>query len=222
MRFDIITLFPSAITPFFQEGIIARAQKEKLIDIKIHNLRKWTTDKHHLVDDKPYGGGRGMILKVEPIFKAVESLKRKKGRTKIILFSPRGEIFNQSFANSYAKFDQLILISGRYEGVDERAFQYIADDVLSIGNYTLMSGDLPAIVVVESVSRLIKGVIGSEEEIEERVNSKGGFKEYPQYTRPEVFTSAKGAKWKVPLVLLSGDHQKIKQWRKNHTQIIES
>jgi tRNA (guanine37-N1)-methyltransferase len=222
MRFDIITLFPSTIIPFFQEGIIARAQKEKLIEIEIHDLRKWTTDKHHVVDDKPYGGGRGMILKIGPIFRAVESLKQKKKRTRVILFSPRGKIFDQSFANNYTKFDQLILISGRYEGVDERVFQYIADDILSIGNYTLMSGDLPAIIVVESVGRLTKGVIGSEEEIEERVSSKGGFKEYPQYTRPEVFTSVKGTEWKVPPELLSGDHRKIKQWRENRTQIIES
>jgi len=222
MRFDIITLLPATIIPFFQEGIIARAQKEKLIEIKIHNLRKWTTDKHNVVDDKPYGGGRGMVLKIGPIFRAVESLKQKKKRTKVILFSPRGKVFNQSLANDYTKIDQLILISGRYEGIDERVFQYIADDVLSVGNYTLMSGDLPAIIVIESVSRLIEGVIGSEEEIKERVNSRGGFKEYPQYTRPEVFTSIKGKEWKVPPELLSGDHQKIKQWRESRTQIIES
>jgi len=222
MRFDIITLFPLTITPFFQEGIIARAQKEKLIKIKVHNLRKWTADKHHVVDDKPYGGGRGMILKIEPIFKAVESIKQKKKKTKVILFSPRGKVFDQSLANNYTEFDQLILISGRYEGIDERVFQYIADDVLSIGNYTLMSGDLPAIVVVESVGRLIEGVIGSEEEIGERISSRGGFKEYPQYTRPEIFISAKGTEWKVPSELLSGDHRKIKQWREDRTQIIES
>jgi len=221
IRFDILTLFPQGIAPYFQEGIIKRAQKEGLIEIALWNLRDWAEDKHQTVDDTPFGGGGGMVLKVEPIFKAVKDLRLKKGKTKVILFSPRGKKFNQKKAAEYASWDQLILICGRYEGVDERVAKYIADESLSIGNYVLMGGDLPAMVVVETVARLKAGVVGEEQWLQGRITPEGGFREYAQYTRPEIFSSGKGRNWKVPKVLVSGDHQKIEEWKKRHGKIIE-
>lgn len=192
--------------------MIARAQKKRLIKINLHNLRKWTHDRHKTVDDKPYGGGVGMVLKVEPILKAVLSIKNqvlkknKKIKTKTILFSPRGKKFDQATAKRWARLDQLIMISGRYEGVDERVAEYVADEVISIGDYVTFGGEAPAMVVIEAVSRLVPGVIAKEE-------SSSKF-DYAQYTRPEVI-KIKGKKRSVPKVLLSGDHRKIEEWRKN-------
>jgi tRNA (guanine37-N1)-methyltransferase len=221
MRFDILTLFPQGIFPYFQEGIIKRAQEEDLIKINLWNLRQWTEDKHQTVDDRPFGGGGGMILKVGPIYEAVKELEQRRKKTKIVLFSPRGEKFSQPKAKEYSQLDQLILISGRYEGVDERVAQYIADEVISIGDYVLMGGDLPAMVVVEAVARLKSGVAGEEEWLEERITVEGGFQEYPQYTRPASFSPRIGKKWKVPDILLSGDHKEIQKWREKHGQNID-
>jgi tRNA (guanine37-N1)-methyltransferase len=174
------------------------------------------------VDDRPYGGGLGMVLKVEPIYHAVKKIKSKiKGqKSKIILFTPRGKQFNQKMAHSLSKFSHLILICGRYEGVDERVAKYIADLEVSIGPYDLMGGELPAMVVIETITRLIPGVIGKPEFLKERV-FKGGFIEYPQYTRPAVFSPKKGVSWTVPQILLSGNHQKIKKWREKRKKVIE-
>lgn len=219
MRFDIITIFPDVFEPYFKESLIAKAQKKGLIDINVHNLRDWTKNKHKNVDDRPFGGGLGMVMKVGPIDRAIKSLKKKKKR-KIILFSPRGKKFDQKTATQLSKLDQLILICGRYEGVDERVAKNIADMELSIGDYVLMGGELPASVVVETVSRLIPGVIGKPQLLEERITKSKGFIEYPQYTRPEVYES-KGLKWRVPKVLLSGDHKKIEEWKKKHRKVIE-
>ena len=221
IRFDILTLFPQAVTPYFQEGIIKRAQEETLVDIHIWNLRDWAKDKHQTVDDSPFGGGGGMVLKIEPIFKAIKNLRLKKGKTKVILFSPRGRRFNQKKATEYASVDQLILICGRYEGVDERVAKYIADESLSIGNYVLMGGDLPAMVVVETVARLKAGVVGEESWLQERITPEGGFREYAQYTRPEVFSPKEKTYWKTPNVLVSGNHKEIQAWREKHSRKIE-
>ncbi len=226
IKFDIITIFPEIFNSYFKESIINRAQKKRLISVNIHNLRDYTSDPHKAVDDRPFGGGRGMILKIEPIFKAVSVLKKSSRqspkKTKIILFSPRGKKFNQKLAYQFSKTDQLILICGRYEGVDERVAKYIADEIISIGDYVLMGGELPAMVVIESVARLVPRVLGKSELLKERIPSKGkGFVEFPQYTRPEVFGPKKGEKWRIPKVLISGHHKKIEEWREKHSKTIE-
>jgi len=219
LTFDIVTIFPEMFRGFLKEGLISRAQKKKLIKIRVHNLRQWTKDRHKTVDDRPFGGGLGMVLKVEPIFKAVKSVKTPK--TKIILFTPRGEKFNQQMAYKLSKLSHLILICGRYEGVDERVAKNIVDMELSIGDYDLMGGELPAQVVIETIARLIPGVIGKPQLLKERITKNRGFIEYPQYTRPEFFSPKKGIYWKTPKVLLSGHHKKIEEWRKKHGKTIE-
>jgi tRNA (guanine37-N1)-methyltransferase len=222
LTFDIITIFPEIFDSYLKESLIARARKKKLIKINVHNLRKWTTDRHKTVDDRPFGGGLGMVMKVEPIYKAVKEIKKSTSqRTKTILFTPRGRKFNQKMAYQLSKLNQLIMICGRYEGVDERVAKHIADLELSIGPYDLMGGELPAMIVMETVSRLIPGVLGKEQLLKERITKEKGFVEYPQYTRPEVFKRGKGMKWSVPKVLLSGNHKKIEEWRKKHQKIIE-
>jgi tRNA (guanine37-N1)-methyltransferase len=226
IKFDVITIFPEMFKSYLGESLIARAQKKKFIKINLHNLRKWTNDRHQTVDGRPFGGGLGMVLKVEPIFKAVKQIKKSNTprgtrKAKVILFTPRGEKFDQKLANKLAKLDQIIFICGRYEGVDERVAQKIADMEVSIGDYDLMGGELPAMVAIETISRLVPGVIGKEQLLKERISKSGGFLEYAQFTRPEVFTPKKGTNWKVPEVLLSGDHKKIDEWKRAHGKIIE-
>lgn len=227
MRFDIITIFPNIFDSYFKETLLGRAQKKKLIEIRIHNLRRWTNDARNTVDDKPFGGGLGMVMRIEPIYKAVHFIqsKRRKQKSKTILFSPRGKKFDQKMAYEFAKLDQLIMICGRYEGVDERVGKYVADEQISIGDYDLMGGELAAMIVVETISRLVPGVIGKSQflgtHIPKRRGRGGrGFIEYPQYTRPAVFQS-KQKKWGVPKVLMSGDHRKIDEWRNKHGKVIE-
>lgn len=220
MKFDILTIFPKVFEPYFKESLIKKAQDKGLVDINVHDLRGWTKDKHKSVDGRPFGGGLGMVMKVGPIDRAVKNLKKKKKR-KVVLLSPRGKKFNQKTAYQFSRLDQLVLICGRYEGVDERVAKNIADMELSIGDYVLMGGELPAMIVVETVSRLISGVIGKPELLKERITKSKGFIEYPQYTRPEVYKSKKGVQWKVPKVLLSGDHKKIEEWKKKHRKVIE-
>jgi len=224
LTFNIITIFPKMFDSYKKESLIARAQKKKFIKINIHNLRDFTNDNHKTVDDRPFGGGLGMVLKVEPIYKAVKKIKKSK-KSKIILFTPRGKKFTQKLAFQFSKLDQIIFISGRYEGVDERVAKNIADIELSIGDYDLMGGELPAMVVIEAVSRLVPGVLGKEQLLKERITKNGGFIEYAQYTRPEVFEiknkKSKIKNWRVPKVLISGDHKKIEEWKKNHGKTIE-
>ena len=224
MKFDIITIFPEIFDFYLKYSIIKKAQEKGVIKIQVHNLRDFTEDRHKTVDDKPFGGGRGMVMKIGPVWRAVSSLtksKSKKKKTKIILFTPRGKKFNQKMATRLAKLDQIILISGRYEGVDERVAKHLCDEKISIGDYVLMGGDLPALILIETVARLIPGVIGKSELLKERITKQKGFREYPQYTRPEVFSSTSKVKWRVPKVLLSGNHKKIEEWRKKHGKIIE-
>jgi len=222
IKFDIITIFPKIFDSYLRESFIKRAQQKKLITINIHNLRDFTTDIHKTVDDRPYGGGLGMVLKVEPIFKAVKELSSfKKKKSKVILFTPRGKKFNQKMAYQLSKLDQIIMICGRYEGVDERVAKHIADLELSIGDYDLMGGELPAMVVMETVARLIPRVLGKPELLKERITKEKGFIEYPQYTRPEFFNPKKGVYWKVPKILLSGHHKKIEEWRRKRQKVIE-
>lgn len=225
IAFDIITIFPEIFSSYLKESLIGRGLKKKLIKINVHNLRKWTNDRHKTVDDRPYGGGLGMVLKVEPIYKAVYALKSKvrsmKSETKVILFTPRGKQFNQQIAYKLSKLDRIVFICGRYEGVDERVAKHIADMELSIGPYDLMGGELPAMITMETIARLIPGVLGKEQLLQERITKEKGFVEYPHYTRPEVFEPKKGVKWPVPKVLISGHHKKIGEWRKKRGKAIE-
>jgi tRNA (guanine37-N1)-methyltransferase len=229
IKIDIITIFPEMFDSYLSESLIARALKKKLIKINVHNLRKWTKDRHKTVDDRPFGGGLGMVMKIEPIFKAVQSLKSKikNQKSKIILFTPRGKKFNQKIAYDLSKLDQIILICGRYEGVDERVAKNIADIELSIGDYDLMGGELPAMIVVETVARLVPGVLGKPQLLKERITKEKGFIEYAQYTRPpkffpKKFWRARPKVWSVPKVLLSGNHKKINEWKKKHGKNIGS
>lgn len=232
MKFDIITIFPDLFKGFVSESLLARAQKKKLVKINLHNLRKWTDDKHKTVDGRPYGGGAGMLLKIEPIFRAVSSLqlsvsKKSKLKTRVILLSAKGKTFTQKDAGRLAKYDQIIFICGRYEGVDERVAKYIADEEISIGNYVLFGGEVPTMVIIETISRLIPGVVAKEESVKNESFSASNwklknenwklFKEHPHYTRPEVFV-LNGKKLKVPSVLLSGNHKNIKEWRSKNSR----
>lgn len=219
MKIDILTLFPEVFENYLSTSILKRAQDKKLLKIKIHNLRKWATDKRKTVDDKPYGGGAGMILKIEPIYKALKELtfKNKNQTPFIILTDPKGKMFNQREAKKLSKKEWLIIICGHYEGIDERITKFI-NQKYSIGNYVLTGGELPALVIIDATTRLIRGVI-KEESLKEESFAFGSNLEYPQYTRPEVFYPEKDSKGlKVPKVLLSGDHQKIEIWRQKHTK----
>ncbi|RJO59684.1 tRNA (guanosine(37)-N1)-methyltransferase TrmD [Candidatus Parcubacteria bacterium] len=210
MQFDIITIFPKAFG-YLEQSILGRALKSGKIKVKIHDLRKWTTDKHRTVDDRPYGGGPGMVMKVEPLHKAIKAIKKSK-KVKVVLFSAKGEKFTQTKARQLQKYHQIILIAGRYEGVDERILKWV-DVELSIGDYVLTGGELPAMVVIDAVGRLQSGVLGKRESALEESHRRPGWLEYPHYTRPEVF---KGRR--VPVALLSGDHRKIKIWRQHHAR----
>lgn len=224
IKFDIITIFPEIFTSYMGQSLIARAREKKLIKITTHNLRDFANDARGTVDDRPFGGGLGMVLKPEPIFKAVKKLKSKSSnlKTKVVLFTPRGQKFTQKMATKLAKLDQVIFICGRYEGVDERVAQHLADLEVSIGDYDLMGGELPAMVAIEAISRLVPGVLGKEALLKERITKSGGFVEYAQYTRPEIFKVPKVNKvFKVPKVLLSGDHKKIEVWKQAHGKVIE-
>jgi len=218
MTFHIITIFPHIFDSYLKEGILSRAQKNNLIKINILNLRDFTSDKHKTVDDKPFGGGPGMVLKVEPIYKAIEQIKSKKQtkKTKTILLSAKGKKFNQKMAYKFSKLSDLILICGRYEGVDERVAKYIADEEISLGPYVLSGGEIGAMILVESISRLLPGVIGKEESLKEESFSQNFILEYPQYTRPPKFypLKNKNISWNVPKILLSGHHQKIEEFKR--------
>ena len=211
MKIDIITLFPEMFKGPFEESIIKRAQEKELVEINIHNLRDWATDKHKTLDDKPYGGGGGMVLMVEPIYKALKDLKTK--NSKVVLLTPQGKVFNQKKAQQLSKLKHLILIAGHYEGFDERIREHLIDEEISIGNYVLTGGELPAMVVIDSIVRLIPGVLGTEESLIDETHTKPGYTKYPVYTRPENFRG-----WKVPETLLSGNHKEIEKWRKKKTR----
>lgn len=211
MKYDIITIFPGILDSYFNESILKRAQLASLIQIKTHDLRDYTTNKHRNVDDTPYGGGPGMVLMVEPIYRALKKIKRKK-KSKVIMLDPAGKQFNQKIAQTYSKLDQLIFICGRYEGIDARVDKLI-DEKISIGPYVLSGGELGSAVIIEAVSRLLPGVLGSAESLQYETFSgkKSDVVEHPQYTKPENF---KGQK--VPKILLSGNHKIIQEWRKKN------
>ncbi len=221
MRFDIISIFPESFTTYFGVSILKRAEEDGLIEIHTHNLRDFAHDKHKTVDDTPYGGGAGMVLKVEPLAEAIEAVNsqqptdNKKLKTRTILFSAKGKTFTQADARRLAEYDRLILVCGRYEGIDERVAEHFVDEELSIGDYVLTGGELPAMVVVDAVARLIPGVLGNSESIETESHSEEGIVEYPQYTKPEIFRGMR-----VPEILLSGHHAEIAKWRKEQSERI--
>lgn len=221
MKIDILTLFPEMFQGPFDESIIKRAQEKKLVEINIHNLRQWAKGKHRTVDSKPYGGGAGMVLMVEPVYLALRNLKSKtrNQESKVILLSPQGKVFNQKAAKRLSGINHLIMVAGHYEGFDQRIRDYLVDEEISIGNYVLTGGELPAMVVTDSVVRLMPGVLGDENslinETHSRYNPRSGNTniKYPVYTRPENFRG-----WRVPEVLLSGHHAEIEKWRKKQTR----
>ncbi|MBI1766400.1 MAG: tRNA (guanosine(37)-N1)-methyltransferase TrmD [Acidobacteria bacterium] len=218
MRFDLLTIFPEFFTGPFEHGILRRAQQQGQIEIAVHDLRSFTFDKHHIVDDRPFGGGDGMVLKPEPLFRAVESLLAGSAptdtaveakRTAIVLMSPQGRVFNQHEAQRLAdECDRLILLCGRYEGVDERVVEHLVTDEISIGDYVLTGGEIPAMVVVDAVTRLLPHVLGSETSAVHD-SFVAGLLDYPHYTRPAEFRG-----WQVPDVLIGGHHGEVAKWRR--------
>ena len=211
MKIDVLTLFPAMFAGPLDESIIKRARKKGLLDLKVHDLRDWTHDRHRTVDDRPFGGGPGMLMKPEPIFEAVESLRRDE--SKVILLSPAGRKFDQQIARQLAEQNDLLLVTGHYEGFDERLRRSLADDELSIGDYVLTNGALPAMVVIDAVTRLLPGALGDDASAHEESFSQG-LLEYPQYTRPAEFRGMK-----VPEVLLSGNHAEIARWRAEQARL---
>ena len=214
MRIDILTLFPQLFEQLFKTSIFQRAIDNGLVEVNIHNIRDYTHDKHHITDDYPYGGGAGMVLKPEPIFEAVEQIKKGasiKEEMSVILLTPQGRLFSQAVARELSLKNSLILICGHYEGVDERVREHLAMDEISIGDYILSGGEPAAMVVTDAIIRLLPGVLGSEESLKDESHTDG-LLEYPQYTRPEVFRE-----WQVPEVLLSGNHARIAEWRRQQS-----
>ncbi len=220
MQFDIITIFPNLFNSFLNESLIKKSLDKKLNKICVHDLRKWAKDKHKQVDDRPYGGGAGMVLMAEPIIKAVIEIKKKnKGKkTKVVLLTPGGQQFTERTAKKLSQVEHLILICGRYEGFDAR-IDKIIDEKISIGPYILSGGELPAMVVIEAVARLIPGFLSNPQSLQDETQVQKNKKniQYPQYTRPEIL-KIKNKKYSVPKILLSGDHQRIEEWRKEHRQ----
>jgi tRNA (guanine37-N1)-methyltransferase len=225
MNFHFLSIFPNVFSSYMDESILGRAQKNGAIGVNTHDLRQWTTDKHRTVDDTPYGGGAGMVMKVEPIYRAVFTLlqdfgvrnlregeplnRRSPDKNRIILLSAKGQIFTQHHARHLAEtVSNCVFICGRYEGVDERVAEFIADEELSIGAYVLTGGELPAMVIADSVSRCLPGVLGNAQSVVQESHDVPGKGEYPQYTKPENFNN-----WRVPEVLLGGNHDRIRSWR---------
>lgn len=206
MQIDILTLFPKMFEGLLGESIIKRAQDKGKVRIKVHNLRDWSKDKHRKVDDKPFGGGPGMVIKPQPLFDAVDDLKSPSSR--VILLTPQGKTLNQAIAKRLSKFKRLILVCGHYEGIDERFRKNVVTDEISLGDFILTGGEIPAIALVDCIVRLVPGVVGNKGSLEFE-SFASGLLEYPQYTRPAVFRSLK-----VPALLLSGDHKRIEEWRK--------
>ena len=211
MRIDVLTLFPAMFAGPLDESIIKRARDAGLLDLQLHQLRDWAHDRHKTVDDRPFGGGPGMLLKPEPIFEAVENLRRE--HTRVVLMSPSGRRFKQSIARDLAQVEHLLLVTGHYEGFDERIREALADDELSIGDYVLTNGALPAMVVIDALARLLPGVLGDDASSDDESFS-AGMLEYPQYTRPAEFRGMK-----VPEVLVSGNHAEIAKWRAEHAKL---
>jgi tRNA (guanine37-N1)-methyltransferase len=213
MTFHVLTIFPEFFNGPFEHGVIERARRAGLIQIQVHDLRTWTQDRHKTVDDRPFGGGEGMVLKAGPIFEAVESIwpdRAKESGRKVVLLSAQGRKFDQSVAREFAGLSELLLICGRYEGVDERVAEHLADEELSVGDFVLSGGELAAAMVVDVVARLKEGVLGNSDSTVYESFGEDGLLDCPQYTRPAEFRG-----WKAPDVLLGGNHEQIRKWRQS-------
>jgi tRNA (guanine37-N1)-methyltransferase len=208
MHFDVITLFPGIFQGPLQESLLSKALEKGLLSIEVHNLRDWCHDKHKTADDSPYGGGPGMVMKPAPLFEAIEAVKKLRKKPKVVFLSPKGRVFTQGIAKELAKEEELILLCGRYEGIDERVRETLVDEEISIGDYVLNGGELPALVLIETVSRLIPGVVGDEQSVIQD-SFYAGLLDHPHYTRPAEFRGMK-----VPEVLLNGNHQEVAKWRR--------
>jgi tRNA (guanine37-N1)-methyltransferase len=211
MRIDVFTLFPQVFQPYLETSILHRAIVRELVLINLHNIRDWTTDRHHVTDDEPYGGGGGMVMKPEPIFAAVEGVLGEESDCPVILLTPQGRLFNQSIAYELSEEPKLAFLSGRYEGIDERVRQYLVTDEISIGDYVLTGGELPSLVLIDTIIRLLPGVLGDPDGALDDSHASG-LLEYPHYTRPADFRN-----WEVPEVLLSGDHARVARWRREQS-----
>src|SRR5512143_2360257 len=211
MEFDVFTLLPEVFPPYLDSSILQRARQRGLMDVRVHNIRDWAADKHHVTDDEPYGGGGGMVMKVEPVFAAVESVCGPHPAFPIILLTPQGRPFSQAIALELARQPHLALLCGRYEGVDERIREHLVSEEISIGDYVLTGGELPALSLIDAVARLLPGVLGDPTGAQDDSHSMG-LLEYPHYTRPPEFRG-----WRVPEILLSGDHARIEKWRREQS-----
>jgi tRNA (guanine37-N1)-methyltransferase len=208
MRFDVFTLFPNLIHPYLSESILQRARERGLLEVYVHDIRAYATDKHHVTDEPPYGGGGGMVMKCEPIFNAVESVLGSPPGCPVILLTPQGRTFTQQVAQELAREPRLALLCGRYEGVDERVREHLVSDQISVGDYVLTGGELPALILIDAITRLLPGALGDPDGAMDD-SYASGLLEYPHYTRPAEFRG-----WKVPEVLLSGNHAQIARWRR--------
>jgi tRNA (guanine37-N1)-methyltransferase len=208
MRFDVFSLFPEVFEPYLQTSIVQRARQHGLLQVALHNIRDWTTDRHRTTDDMPYGGGGGMVMKAEPVFASVEAVLGRPPTCPVVLLTPQGRVFNHQVAAELAQQPRLALICGRYEGFDERIRQHLATDQISVGDFVLSGGELPALVLIDAITRLIPGALGDPTGAEDDSHASG-LLEYPHYTRPPEFRG-----WRVPDILLSGDHGRIAAWRR--------
>lgn len=222
MKINILTIFPHIFESFFGESIISRAIKKELLEIEIIDLRIFTTDNHKTVDKRPFGGGAGMLMTIDPIYKALQSLNVKKGNSNelILLTSPKGERLNQQLSIDFSRLSKLTLICGHYEGVDHRVVEHLIDREISIGDYVLSGGEVASMVIVDSIARLIPGSLGNPESLVDESFSRNFESEYPQYTRPEKFFTESGEVWAVPEVLLSGNHEEVKKWKQNNSEVV--
>jgi tRNA (guanine37-N1)-methyltransferase len=211
MEFDVFTLLPDVFPPYLDSSILLRARQRKLIEVRVHNIRDWAPDKHHVTDDEPYGGGGGMVMKVEPVFAAVETILGPTPNCPVILLTPQGRVFDQRMAMDLAAQPRLALLCGRYEGIDERIRTHLVTDEISIGDYVLTGGELPALILIDALARLLPGVLGDPDGAFDDSHASGLI-EYPHYTRPPEFRG-----WTVPEVLLSGDHARIAAWRREQS-----
>jgi tRNA (guanine37-N1)-methyltransferase len=208
MRFDVFTLLPDTFSPYLQASILQKAAERGLLEFHVHNIRDYTHDRHHTTDDTPYGGGGGMVMKPEPVFEAVESVLSTQPACPVILMTPQGRVFNQKIALDLATLPQVALLCGRYEGIDERIREHLVTDEISIGDYVLTGGELPALILIDAIARLLPGVLGDPDGAMDDSHASG-LLEYPHYTRPPEFRG-----WGVPETLLSGDHGRISRWRR--------
>jgi tRNA (guanine37-N1)-methyltransferase len=211
MRFDVFSLLPEVFEPYLSASILQRARQRQIIDIQLHNIRDWATDRHHVTDDTPFGGGGGMVMKPEPVFAALEGILGAAPHCPVILLTPQGRVFTQRVAQELSVQPQLALICGRYEGIDERIRQHLVDDEISIGDYVLTGGELPAMILIDAVARLLPGVLGDPDGAMDDSHSNG-LLEYPHFTRPAIFRD-----FPVPEVLLSGNHALITRWRREQS-----